>query len=205
MNSISISTIKDEVKVIDPNEQQIIKNQITKATSDSELIATLGSQFRNDIIVYSDLQNYKTIQELLPTNKSFKIILIRETENSGHWTCLMRYNKTIEFFNSYGLFPSVDLKYIDQNENNRLGQNNKWLNILLKKAYDDGFTVIYNKKKFQKMSNTIDISTCGLHVCLRLLMLLKYNYTLSQYIKFMDELKKTSRLNYDELVSLIIK
>jgi hypothetical protein len=44
----------------------------------------------NIIVKYSELVNYGSIDELLPTDKSFKILLIETKLNSGHWVCIMR-------------------------------------------------------------------------------------------------------------------
>jgi len=46
---------------------------------------------------------------------------------------------------------------------------------------------------------------CGRYCSLRIIMLLKYNYDLEQFNNFMDDLRRRYKLNYDELVSLIIK
>ena len=55
-----------------------------------------------DIIKYSELSNYHTIQQLLPKEDDFKIILIEEKQNFGHFVSVQRQGKVITYFNSYG-------------------------------------------------------------------------------------------------------
>ena len=206
MDKITINSIRKELKVIDPEEKKFIKKNISTPMSDQDLINELGSQFRDNIFLYSDLQKYNSITELLPTDKSFKILLVRDQPNSGHYVVILRYGDTIEWFDSFGLYPSNELNYIDSNENQQLGQTKGLLKSLLDQAINDGFQVVYNKLKMQEFStdNKV-ISVCGRFCCLRIIMLLKYNYDLRKFLLFMEDLRKNYRLSYDELVSLIIK
>ena len=48
------------------------------------------------ILKYNQLSKYKTIQQLLPSNKSYIILLYPVgSENSGHWVALTRFNSKI--------------------------------------------------------------------------------------------------------------
>jgi hypothetical protein len=181
-----------------PNKKQL-QSKLKEFITDADL-----EQYdikKENIIEYNELADYNTIEELLPKTKTYRIILIEDKPNSGHWCVVLRYKKTIEFFNSYGNFPSFELSLISPEDNQELGQDRKYLNILLTKALGK-FKVIYNKVAFQELEN--GVNTCGKHVILRILMLIHYNYTLSDYIRFMNELKKNYKLSYDEIVSLII-
>ena len=51
----------------------------------------------------------------------------------------------------------------------------------------------------------ININTCGRHVACRIIALLDFDMTLKQYIKFMNETTKKLNVDYDFLVSLIIR
>ena len=143
-----------------------------------------------------------TIQQLLPRNKSWKIILIEHEYNSGHWTLLLRYNNTIEWFNSYGSFPSRELDFIPHHQNAQLDQDIKHLNILLTQALPK-FNIIYNKRKLQKLEN--GVNTCGKWIILRIIMMEKYNMDLQQFLSFIDQLKKQFKFSSDELVTLLIQ
>jgi hypothetical protein len=76
MNSVTLKNINQELEYIDPNERRTIDTNIEEPLSIDDLIKILGYQFRDDMILYSDLDKYKSIGQLLPRNKTFKIILI---------------------------------------------------------------------------------------------------------------------------------
>lgn len=158
-----------------------------------------------DIILYSELDNLHDIEELLPHNKTFKIVLIEYKQNSGHWVMIMRCNDTLEYFNSFGLFPSDNDFINDDILNEQLNQEELFLNKLFHKEMneDDFKNLVYNKKEFQDDQDET-MMTCGRH-CVHRLMCLKYqDMDLKEYIKYMEELKKKTGLDYDELVCYFI-
>ncbi len=171
--------------------------------SDSDLKRFLGNEAVKNTIKYSELKKFKDFAELLPEHNSYKIILIEYEKNRGHWVCVMRYNKVIELFNSYGTKHDDD-DFVDSDEiNYYLGQSHNYINIFIEKELDDGiFQIIYNKTKFQVKS--IKINNCGRHVVNRLICLLHYEMTLKDYVAFMKKSTKATKLNYDQLVTAII-
>ena len=53
------------------------------------------------ILKYTDLANVKDIEKLLPRHKSYIILLYPvESEESGHWCALTRFDKMIEYFDA---------------------------------------------------------------------------------------------------------
>ena len=184
-----------------PNKTQL-QQQIKEEITDSDLTRYFGKRDFKNILKYSDLANYHSIQQLLPRNKSWKIILIENQLNSGHWALLLRYGNTIEWFNSYGTFPSLELDFISYLQNSFLNQDVKHLNILLTQALSK-FKIIYNKRQLQKVQD--GVNTCGKWVIWRIIMMEKYNMDLQQFINLVDNLKKQYKLSSDELVSLIIQ
>ena len=159
------------------------------------------------IVKYSELKNYKNIEDLLPSNKSYSIILYENQLNCGHWVCIMRYgnpnDELIEFFDSLADDgkPDSQLKWISKEKNIELGQGKPILTQLLEKT---NIPVIYNKLKFQSESNKRDgkdINTCGKHVVLRIKNLLDCDFTLKDYISYMEKIKKKSKNTYDEIVT----
>ena len=184
-----------------PNKQ-LLQQQIKEEITDSDLTRYFGKRDFKNILKYSELINYNSIQQLLPRKKSWKIILIEDEYNSGHWTLLLRYNNTIEWFNSYGTFPSAELDFISHQKKAILNQDVKHLNVLLTKALPK-FRIIYNKRKLQQLED--GTNTCGKWVILRIIMMEKYNMDLNQFIQFIDKLKKQFKLSSDELVTLLIQ
>jgi len=175
-------------------------HRISKPMSDSELEKYTGIK-ASEIIKYSELKDFKTIDELLPADKSFRIILLEETYNSGHWIAMMRYGSTIEFFNSYGTAPDTDWRFINKMIRVVLGENTNELTRLMKNADELGYEAIYNKRDFQKHSN--DIQTCGRWVVLRIEMM-RMGYDLKQFGEFIDELCAKTKEGTDFVVSLLV-
>lgn len=155
-----------------------------------------------DIIKYSLLDEYKTIEDLLPTDGSFKIILIEDKYNSGHWVAVFRRGKTITYFNSYGAKWDTDWKFINRMVRLILDQNTNELTRLMDQATKDGWNVVWNKRKFQKMGN--DIQTCGRHICMRI-ETFKMGYDHADYEKMINRFKKETGGNADWVVAKYIK
>ena len=60
-----------------PNTE-LLKKQITEEITDTDLTRYFGKRDLKNILKYSELANYKSIQQLLPRNKSWKIILVEK-------------------------------------------------------------------------------------------------------------------------------
>lgn len=186
---------------INKMDSSILYNKMTESIGDNDIDDYSGHDDRNKIITYNDLSKFNNIEQILPHNKSWIILLIETEQNSGHWTLLMRYNNTIEFFDSYALGVSEQLKFNSNSKNIMLGQGQKYLNQLLNKSLNK-YNIIYNKIKYQSMNPII--STCGRHCLVRLIMMINYNLDLNKYNIFMNKLKKISKYDFDEIVSIII-
>ena len=67
---------------------------------------------RAKILTYDELSKVKDIEKLLPNHKSYFILLYPViSPTSGHWVCMTRYDKTLEYFDSYGLPPDKPLDW----------------------------------------------------------------------------------------------
>jgi hypothetical protein len=144
------------------------------------------------IIRFSELKKYNSLKELLPNRNSF-IIIFWETESyyKGHWTALMRYNNSFEFFDSYGLTEQEDYSLIPERTKEELNEKD-YLKFLFK-----GHVVIQNKKDFQQWSNKVN--TCGRFVVIRIYLFLN-GYDLKKFTKQIDNLMKLYGFkNYDSL------
>ena len=179
-----------------------IKANIKDDITDTEIVQFFGSGIKSNIIKYSELKNYSSLNDLLPENKSAKIILLESRLNSGHWVCIMRYNNNyIEYFDPYGMVPSKELDYNKSITNQKLNQNVKYLNNLLRNEMNQ-YKIIYNTTKFQKLKD--DVNTCGRHCLFRLCCLFNYNFCLKSYIQFMNSLKKYYKMDPDHIVAMFI-
>ena len=185
--------------LIKGKSKNYINANIKEFTSDADFRNYFGNAVNSHIIKYSQLKNYKNISQLLKKDGDYKILLYEQSENSGHWTLLLRYGNTIEYFDSYANKPNVPLKW-SEDVNANLDQYPEYLDRLL--LNQNKFHVIYNRHPFQSEFN--DSGTCGKHVLLRLI---KFHYdglTLPQYLKFFLKQKEKYGISNDELVTLLI-
>lgn len=155
------------------------------------------------ILKYSELDDFRTIEELLPLETDYKIILIEQAQNEGHWCCILRYKKTIEWFDSYGLKPDGELSFISKMKNKLLGQDVKHLTNLLNNANSRGWNCIYNKQKLQQLK--VGVNTCGRWVLLRITMLTQFFFTLEEFLDFIDKNFKGNLKSKDQMISCWIK
>lgn len=147
------------------------------------------------ILTYKELNDMESIEDILPMHKSYAIMLVEQEPKKGHWVSLDRLDDTINYFDSYGGAPDAATKYTPPENREMLGLEDKPLSKLLK---DSGLMVKYNPHKYQEKDS--DIKTCGRHVCNRIKQM-QQNKSLQQYKDYMDSLKKSKGLNYDEIVS----
>ena len=168
-----------------------IAGRISKPLTDADIESHTGVS-ADKIIKYSDLDSYKKMEDLLPCDKSFKIILIEDKYNSGHWVTVMRYGKTFEYFNSYGAKWDTDWKFINRMMRVILGQNSNEMTRLMDKAKEDGWNTVWNKHKYQKVSSKVQ--TCGRWVILRIEMM-KMGYNEQEFYDFIK--KRKTELNRD--------
>ena len=152
--------------------------------------------FDNKINIYSydDLKKYKSISELFKPYDAF-FILYETKKNYGHWVCLCRDSDHIYFFDSYGLGPDEQLKYI----------NKKYFPYLSYLLLQSKKILKYNKFRLQDLkdssgdylNNKFKNATCGRFCCLFVL--------LYRYIDI-DEFAKIflgSSVNLDYLITVL--
>jgi hypothetical protein len=180
-----------------------VQKRISEPMSNEDLEKYLAIK-PNDVMKYSELSKYKTIEDLLPKDKDFQIILIEDTYNSGHWVCVMRYGKTIEYFNSYKDKPDADWKFIPRMMRLILGQGSNEMTRLLNDAKSRGWNIAVNDHKFQKLSPKIQ--TCGRHCVMRIEMM-RMGYNNADYVKKMKDLvkKEGAGKTADHVVSKYVK
>ena len=155
------------------------------------------------LIKYSELANINNIDELLPEEQDYRIILTESQRNSGHWCCIMKYTdpktgkKYIEWFDSYSGKPDSELSFIPAAMNKMLGQDKHYLSKILK-TVKEPYNILYNATRYQKLKD--GINTCGSWCILRL-MLHHIGYSLADFKKFIKESSKMQgNKPYDILV-----
>jgi hypothetical protein len=182
------------------NKKEILdyyKNKLAEMIG-SEDFPRFFTNFDNDkIMKYSALENYDTIEELLPEQFDYRFILIENKLNSGHWTVLCRYKNTIYYFDSYGVKIDGQWKFIPNFVRIALNQDSNDLTKLLNKAKKEGFKVESNKVKYQ--SDADGVNTCGRY-CIMVVKMIEKGYNMEEIERKLDAGCERFKCNYDILV-----
>jgi hypothetical protein len=174
-------------------------NKILVPLSDTDIKKSLGPTCR--IIEYSHLADYDSIDQLLTSNYDYVVILIETTsQNVGHWVCLLKYDNTVEFFNSYGKPPDYQKnKLISPQKNKEFGQTENLLNALLLKT---NYRIVFNNVDLQLFVNHSE--TCGRYVINRIKQHTVNKLDLVQYLAYLLYLKNHYKFkSYDELITVL--
>jgi hypothetical protein len=147
------------------------------------------------ILEYDWLENFKTIDDLLPNDNDYCVILYERENHIGHWICVMKHSGKIEHFDPLGLKPDKQLTWISKQKRKELNSFVPYLTKIYKRSKQK---VIWNKYKYQ--SDTA--STCGRWVVLRLLCF-KVGLSLNEFHKWFLKHKKSNETN-DEMVLKLI-
>jgi hypothetical protein len=170
-----------------------------RSLSDSDIRRVLGHDCK--IIEYHELANYNSLDaQLLPKPLDYVVILYESAADRGHWTCLLRYRDTYEFFDPYGFALDADLKWTPVKMRKLLGQAEPYLTELVQKTDKE---VIYNTVDYQ--SHDSSISTCGSHCCCRIWHLIHKNMSLQDYYNYMKYTRKRTGLTFDGVVAAFIE
>jgi hypothetical protein len=194
--------VNDYIITLRRQKREDVLERIGTNISDADLRRYFGDDAERNIVKYSELREYSDINALLPKDKAYKIILFENDYNTGHWILLMRYGKTIEFFNSYGLKPNADFQFVSRIKNFFLGQDPDDLKRLLDRAKVQGYDVIYNKTRFQRMAR--GINTCGRWIILRIVMMDFFCLDLPEFIRFIKGLQDKYDYTPDMIVAHLI-
>jgi hypothetical protein len=173
-----------------------IKKILSYSFSNFDIKKLLGQDCK--IMEYNDLIDYNTIDDLLPGENNYVVILIETSDNVGHWCCLLKYKNTLEWFDSYALGVDEELSFIRKTMNKILGQDKKQLTKLIDES---PYECIYNNIPLQ--SHKSFISTCGRWVCSRVLQF-KKGKNLKEYIEYLEYFIQQNQLKgplkYDMLI-----
>jgi hypothetical protein len=164
------------------------------ALSDTDIRRLLGGDIK--ITSYPDLEKVSHIDELFDPHGRAILFFPQQNEQSGHWTCLIKKGKTIEFFDPYGEPPEAQKDTLSKNHLEHLRMKEPLLADLLT---DNPYTIKFNKVQLQELSD--DVATCGRHCVARLLYhrypIQKYRQIISKSNQAPDEF--VVKLTYDDL------
>ena len=179
-------------------EIELMKKKLNYSLSDSDLNSVLGDDLR--IIKYADLDNFKSLNELLPHNNSYLVILIESEHNSGHWCALSFRDNCYTMFDSYGCDLREELDFISRAKNFILGNTKKEMSDLIKNT-SDCCEIIFNKERLQ--SKNSGVARCGRWVACYLSMF-KLGYNLEEFLEFIYKKCEETGLPPDIIICQLI-
>ncbi len=146
---------------------------------------------RTKITLYSDIHELENLDELFGKDGT-GFLLYEKSPRNGHWTCLIKHKKKIEFFDSLGYFPDDELKKIPMAMRKLI---HEYFPYLVRLLDDYGWPVEYNHTKLQK--NKPGVNTCG-RWCLN--RCVWKQISLESYVESYERLKEEG-YNLDEFIA----
>jgi hypothetical protein len=169
---------------------------IAKPLSDADIKEYLPNAL---VLKYSELATYPTIGSLLPSDKSFCILLYEDSPNRGHWTQVCKLDEdTYAYFDSYGGIVDSPLNWTPDSRRIALGEGTPLLSQLFNKCKE---RVVYNKMKYQK--DGAEVNDCG-RWCVLWTLKMKAGMNLDQFYTFVKEQQKTLGGGFDKVVATLI-
>jgi len=121
------------------------------------------------VIRYPELTQYSRIEDALDPEGRLVILFLTEGPTVGHWVCVHGNfeDRTLEFFDSYGLKPDDERNWMSHSRLVQLNETEPLLYDLLADAAMRGWKITFNPYHLQ--STAPGVETCGRHVVTRLL------------------------------------
>jgi hypothetical protein len=154
--------------------------------SDADIRKILGDV---PTVTYPELEDMSSIDQCFDEHGRCILFFPNVSATMGHWCCMIRRPKSIEFFDSYGDPPEAQKDGLSEARKEELDIDEPALMRLLRAS---GKPVYYNTFPFQK--DRSDIATCGRHCIVRLLYA---PYSLDKYASII----KKSGMSPDDFVS----
>jgi hypothetical protein len=133
------------------------------------------------IIKYSELIDHDCFCKLLPNEDfDFRIILVEQKKDCGHWVCIVRKNNNIYLYDPYGCPIDRELSFIDKAQRILLGEDRRLIQRLINRCNCE-INIYENSSQFQSLKE--GVSTCGRH-CILFIEMVKMGYDIDQFSKF---------------------
>lgn len=121
------------------------------------------------VVSYPELSSFSRIEDAMDQIGRVVILFLTTGLSQGHWITVHANPNThvMEFFDSYGLRPDGERKWLSHSKLVELHEKDATLTHMLDDANNRGWKVVYNPYHFQREDD--DSETCGRHVAVRLL------------------------------------
>jgi hypothetical protein len=155
--------------------------------TDTDIQLILGG---TSLFKYPELDEMSSIDDAFDEKGRCVMLYLTQSEEEGHWVCMIKKGDTIEYFDPYGGYkPDGERKWLTKAKAEELGQDDATLSRMLKASK---YKVVSNPYHFQKEGG--DVNTCGRHCCVRLY---HYDMSLPEYKKTIED----SGMSPDEYVT----
>ena len=166
-----------------------LKPMVEYALSDTDIRKILGNDI--SIITYPELAKIQNIDEIFDNKGRCVLLYLTSSPNCGHWCCLLRKKRGIEFYDPYGEPPDTQFNEKTRDE---LGEPEDYLTELLEKS---GTPYFYNKHQYQK--DKAGVNSCGRWSCCRLI----YGNKSDKYFKKVVEKANEHGMTNDEFITAL--
>jgi hypothetical protein len=156
------------------------------ALSDDDIRSLLGGNIK--VTTYPDLEKLSHLNELFDSKGRAVLFIPQQSERQGHWVCLIKNGREIEFFDPYGEPPEAQKDTVPKSKLEQMRMNEPQLARLLD---DSGYRILFNKVQLQQLKD--DVQTCGRHCVTRLLY---YRHPIQSYRRIIER----SGMSPDEFV-----
>jgi len=173
-----------------------LKKEMAVPLSDGDIREHLNNPL---ILKYSELDEYGTLDNLLPNIKSYCVVLYEHSPNTGHWICISRPREGIaEYWDSYGGYVDCPLTWTPKAILDKLDSGYPTLSRMFDECPEE---VVYNKIKYQKEGN--GVNNCGRWCVLRIKKMLD-GMNLNQFYDFCKKESERLKLPFDAMVTALI-
>lgn len=146
------------------------------------------------IVKYSDLDNFKDIDDVFKKSDNVVILYELSNINNGHWVCMRRdkKNNIIYYYDSYGDVIEDELKHATDKAKDLVDLSK---GKLLNKLFNSDYTIDYNNVKFQKNNS----NACGKYACV----FLDSKMSVDDFNNYIISMCKDFNKTPDDIINLI--
>jgi hypothetical protein len=139
------------------------------------------------VMLYDEFSKLKDIPPVA-------VYLFQTSYNYGHWCCVLRNGKDVDFFDSYGIPIEGEHAFVSQELLQHLGESK---NLIKDLCIKKGYSMSHNTTTLQGEKS----QTCGRHVVERIRKKMLDNESYAHWIK---NTSKEARVTPDILVSYLV-
>jgi len=147
------------------------------------------------IYTYPELNGMKRIEDVLGSGGKAVILFLTTGISFGHWIAVFKRGEQLHFFDSYGLRPDGQRRWLSHDKLVELREDVPVVSNLFRDAHNRGFDCWYSETSFQNPRD--DSETCGRHVAVRLA---HTHPDEQQYINFIRREQAATQSTSDEVV-----